>query len=109
MVIATRILRLRDDEASQIPVRIFAPAESDHCWQCYFEIGWPQGLQRKYAGGADAIEALEHAMRLIGTLLYSSDLHETGRLMWDQPGRGYGFPVPRGIRDLLIGDDARFL
>jgi hypothetical protein len=109
MVIATRLLRLRDDPASEIPVRIFAPVQCDHCWECYFEIGWPHGLQRKYAAGEDAVQALECALRLVGTLLYTSDLHETGRLVWLQPGGGYGFPVPGTIRDLLVGDDARFL
>ena len=28
---------------------------------------------------------------------------------WLEPGRGYGFPVPDNIRDLLVGDDKRFL
>jgi hypothetical protein len=109
MVIATRILRLRDDAASEIPVRIFAPVQSDYRWECYFEIGWPHGLQRKYAAGEDAVQALDHALKLVGTLLYTSDLHESGRLMWFEPGRGYGFPVPHNIRDMLVGDDARFL
>jgi len=108
MVIATRILRLCDEPTREIPVRIFAPVQCAHCWECYFEIGWPHGLQRKYAAGLDAVQALDHALKLVGTLLYTSALHETGRLMWDQPGRGYGFPVPGNIRDLLIGDDARF-
>lgn len=108
MVIATRLLKLRG-ESAEIPIRIFAPVEAGRGWECSFEIGWPQGLQRKRANGADAVQALEYALRLIGTLLYSSDLHEDGRLMWDEPGRGYGFPVPPSLRDQLIGDDARLL
>ncbi len=108
MVIATRVLKLRGENA-EIPIRIFAPVAADRGWECSFEIGWPQGVQHKRAAGADAVQALEFALRLIGTLLYSSDLHEAGRLMWDQPGRGYGFPVPHTLRDQLIGDDARLL
>jgi hypothetical protein len=107
MVIATRILKLRDDAASEIPVRIFAPVESGRYWECYFEIGWPQGLQRKYAAGLDAVQALDHALKLVGTLLYNSDLHESGRLMWDQPGSGYGFPAPSSVRDDPVGDEVR--
>jgi len=25
--------------------------------------------------------------------------------MWDIPGQGYGFPVSKNLRDLLIGGD----
>jgi hypothetical protein len=25
--------------------------------------------------------------------------------MFDAPGRGYGFPVPSSLRDMLVGDD----
>jgi hypothetical protein len=28
--------------------------------------------------------------------------------LWLEPGRGYGFPVPNNIRDLLVGDDKKF-
>jgi hypothetical protein len=108
MIIATRILRLRDDAASEIPVRIYAPAQSGHYWECYFEIGWPQGLQRKYAAGFDAVQALDHALKLVGTLLHNSDLHQSGRLLWDLPSDGFGLPAPNSVRDLL-GEDARIL
>jgi hypothetical protein len=33
------------------------------------------------------------------------------RVSWDEgvaPGHGYGFPVAKNIRDLLIGDDKTF-
>lgn len=45
--------------------------------------------------------------------LYFSDYHKTGRLKWpgddiEAAGGGYGFPVPRNARDLLIGIDKRF-
>lgn len=25
--------------------------------------------------------------------------------MWTAPGQGYGFPVPKNISDLLVGED----
>ena len=34
-----------------------------------------------------------------------SDYHKTGRLRWEYPQDGYGFPVTNTIRDLLIGSD----
>jgi hypothetical protein len=30
-------------------------------------------------------------------------------LVWEAPGQGYGFPVPNNIRDLLVGEDKKFL
>jgi hypothetical protein len=32
----------------------------------------------------------------------------SGDLTFDAPGRGYGFPVPKSLRDLVVGDDADF-
>ena len=52
------------------------------------------------------MQALYLALQVIGAELYTSDAHRAGELVWQQEGRGYGFPVPRGMEDLLIGDDA---
>jgi hypothetical protein len=46
---------------------------------------------------------------MIGAELYASDQHKSGVLTGLSPGRGYGFPVPQAIRDLLVGDDRKFL
>ena len=59
--------------------------------------------------GVDAVQALELALRMIGAFIYGSDHHESGNLIWGAPGQGYGFPVPNTIRDLLIGEDKKFL
>jgi hypothetical protein len=61
------------------------------------------------AGGVDAVQALDLAMRMIGAQIYASDHHASGKLMWLEPGKGYGFPVTKGIRDLLTGDDRNLL
>jgi hypothetical protein len=45
-------------------------------------------------------------MEAIGTDIYTSDYHRSGRLRWLEYGDGYGFPVPKTIRHLLIGGDA---
>lgn len=107
MTVFTRILHDRDNPAAEIPVRVFAPAPDDGAWWCRFTIGWPDGELARKAGGIDAIQALDLALKMIGANLYTSDLHEAGRLVWLEAGRPYGFPVPDTIRDLLIGDDAR--
>lgn len=109
MLLATRLLRLENRPGVEIPVRIFAPVQDDVDWSCRFEIGWPEGMLTRSVTGIDTIQALELALRMIGTILYSSDLHKSGRLMWQVPNQGYGFPVPNTIRDLLVGEDREFL
>jgi hypothetical protein len=110
MVVATRALKLRRAAGDiEIPIRIFAPVRQDVDWSCQFEIGWPDETLTRLAVGIDAVQAFELALRMIGAQIYASDHHQTGKLEWLEPGRGYGFPVPNGIRDLLVGDDKKYL
>ena len=110
MIIATRSLSLQaPGRTSDIPIRIHAPERADVGWICRFEIGWPEGTAERWGAGSDQVQALLIAMQMIGSEIYTSQHHESGHLAWLSPGRGYGFPVPNNIRDLLIGDDARFL
>lgn len=110
MVIATRLLTLRRPGTNiEIPIRIFAPQQKLGDWSCKFEIGWPDGTLSMDAGGVDAVQALQLALQMIGAFIYSSDHHASGKLMWQEPGKGYGFPVTSGLRDMLIGDDKKFL
>ena len=46
---------------------------------------------------------------MIGAEIYSSNYHKAGKLFWDKPGNGYGFPVASSLRDLLQGDDIKFV
>jgi hypothetical protein len=109
VLIATRVLKLRQpDGEREVPIRIFAPEPDANSWICRFEIGWPEAPLRRYAGGVDAVQALHLALQMIGVLLYTSEYHEAGKLMFQESGRGYGFPITKNLRDLLIGDDARF-
>jgi hypothetical protein len=110
MKIAERILRIRHDHGdSEVPTRIFAPrSDEGSSWTCRYEIDWPGAPRRREIGGLDSVQALFLALQAIGAELYTSEHHEAGRLRWDKEGDGYGFPVPRTIRDLLIGDDVIF-
>jgi hypothetical protein len=94
---------------ADVKITIFAPVPADPDWICRFEIGWSSQPQQKHAVGIDPVQALLFAMQMIGAELYASDQHESGRLIWLQHGNGYGFPVPASIRDVLRGDDARYL
>jgi hypothetical protein len=106
MLIATRVLRLRRTIGDiEIPVRIFAPKQEATSWSCKFEVDWPDGTLTVPAGGVDAVQALHIALQLIGAMIYTSDHHASGKLMWLEPGKGYGFPVTNNLRDLLVGDD----
>jgi hypothetical protein len=109
MLIATRVLKLRRPTGDmEIPIRIFAPEQQATDCVCRFEVDWPDGTWAMAAGGVDAIQALELALKMIGAQIYTSDHHASGKLMWLEPGKGYGFPVTNNIRDLLVGDDKKF-
>lgn len=91
-----------------IPIIVGEPFVSGGDWGCRYRIGWPDGGRSLTVYGVDAIQAMELTLRTIGAELYTSDAHRSGRLFWLEPGSGYGFPIAPGLRDLLIGDDARF-
>lgn len=106
-MIATRALRLHD-EGAEIPIRIFAPEDHGHSWSCRYEIEWPEGHRAMEAFGVDSVQAILLAFQMIGAELYTSEYHKSGRLMFDEPGQGYGFPVPASIRDQRIGNDRTY-
>ena len=110
MIVATRMLKLRRREGdAQVTINIYAPEKDPTLgWGCQFDIGWPDEPFSLIARGIDAVQALEISLRLIGMQLYASEYHEKGELEFDKPGSGYGFPVPTNLRDVLIGDDAKF-
>jgi hypothetical protein len=57
-----------------------------------------------YAGGVDAVQSLQLALKKIGTDLYTSTEYRTKQLCWDGSDSGeLGFPVPDSIRDLAPG------
>ena len=110
MIIATRLLILRDGGAPhEIPVHVHAPEKAEIDWICRFEIGWPGKKAERWGAGVDAVQALLSALQMIGAELNTSDQHKSGALTWLSPGHGYGFPGPQNIRDLLVGDDSKFL
>jgi hypothetical protein len=112
MIIATRTLKLRrkQEEDSEIPIRIYLPEQSgERAWSCKFEIDWPDGTFAVPVGGVDSAQALYLALQMIGSAIYASEYHQSGDLYSEAPGRGYGLPVATTLRDMLVGDDAKYL
>lgn len=106
----SRVLRLSDrGKRLEIPIRVSWPVDEGSAWSCRWEIQWPGQTRSNAARGVDAIEALIHALQMIGAELYCSEMHKSGRLSWTEGWVGYGFPVSPIIRDLLVGDDKHSL
>jgi len=111
MLIASRTLTFRDGDAeTKISIRIFAPVPAPNgSWSCRYEIDWPDKTHALDVGGYDSTQALVLTLQIIGAEIYSSNYHKSGQLLWDKTGNGYGFPVVPTLRDLLQGDDAKYL
>lgn len=111
MIIASRILKLQASTGTiPVLVNIFLPHQDDDGgWICAYEIHWPDKPWNSAAGGMDSMQALLCAMQKIGLELYFSDSHKAGKLNWNSDWSGFGLPVPQNARDILIGEDAKFL
>lgn len=109
MVLVRTLNVRRDTHIHQLHIRIYAPREEDGVWMCRYEVDWPEGMKTMDAAGSDAIQALHIAMCMIGAELYTSSYHEEGDLLPWGDWKGYGFPIGGADRDLLVGDDAKYL
>jgi hypothetical protein len=106
VVIASRTLTMEvDGRDVAVPVTLYAPVDKTDHWCCEFEIGWPDEPKLGKGNGIDAVQALLIALQLVGIALYTSEVHKSGNLKWDEPGGGYGFPLGHGVRDLCQGRD----
>jgi len=109
MFIAKRTLTIRAENSDYLmEIHICAPVQLDKNFSCRYEIDWPDGTRARDVLGIDSVQALELALQMIGAELYTSTYHKQGQLVFEQPNNGYGFPVPHNMRDVLIGDDAKF-
>jgi hypothetical protein len=110
MIIAERMLKLRGaSEDVPVPVRIFAPRQDNDAWACRWEIHWPDRQRASEMFGFDSTQSLILALQTVGSELYASNEHKSGRLSWFESRTGYGFPVPPNLRHILAGDDEAHL
>ena len=106
---AERVLTvLHDNREVPVRIQILMPEQVGPFWDCHYTIDWPVDPIKSFAGGNDAIAALHHAIEKVGMELYMSRYHHERIMWWVKPWVGYGFPLPKGARDELIGDDQRF-
>lgn len=115
MVIATRELTAicKSGERKPVLLRLEAPVEEDGMWRCWYEIDFPEdgdpaGTRRSWAGGLDAMQALEMGLMKLAVDLHFNSYHDEHRLFWNEPDAGYGLIVPKNLRDKLRGDDIEF-
>jgi hypothetical protein len=109
MQFARRRLAVLDNGALRdVEVRVFSPEEEDRAWICRYEIDWPERVRKGAGFGVDGVQALTIALQNIGVELYASPYHRAGTLVFDKAGNGYGFPIAKSARHLLVGDDAKF-
>lgn len=108
--VISRTLKLqRAERQLDVTINIFWPVERKAAWDCSWEIRWPDRQRGHQAAGVDAVQALIHALQMVGAELCSSAEHRAGHLVWREDWSGYGFPVPAGLRAVLTGDDAKHL
>lgn len=109
MIIASRTVTvIHDGQDKPVEIRLLLPELTQGAWGCRYEIDWPEGRVSSFCGGNDAIAALHGAIEKIGMELYMSRYHHDRTMSWLEPWVSYGFPLPKGARDELIGDDQRF-
>ena len=109
MLIAQRILHWKSgNQQAEIAVRLFLPVEVGGVWTCRYEIDWPDKMRGKSVAGADSMQALLGALKIIGSEFVASTYYASGEMTLNGSYRGCGFPVPNSIRDTLRGDDATF-
>ena len=98
-VIATRVLRLADGEAStvrEVVVKIGKPVPfpDGRDYLCPFQITGMGDEETRYAAGIDAVQAPQLVMLALGGFLFGLNESCGGRLRWDGDEHGdLGFPT----------------
>jgi hypothetical protein len=109
MLIGSRTLTVETkDGPRSFAVRLFKPELSGTLYRCRYEIDWPEGRVESWAAGNDELHAIQLAMQKVAQDLYMSRPHHEGTMSWLKPWVGYGFPMPKNGRDLLVGHDKEF-
>lgn len=105
-VIARRVLSLAPNGEVVVVIGKPRPFPGGGDFFCPFKVEGLGSQRITRAGGVDAVQALELALRMVGTVLYTSQEYKDGRLTWEGGENGsLGFPVAANIRDILPEGD----
>jgi len=94
-IIALRKLYLTGEKDKTIAVSIGKPQQfpDSQDYYCPFQITGIGSEKIKYAGGVDAIQAIQLAFDMIGVDLYVLNKENNGRIRWEADRKGsLGFP-----------------
>jgi hypothetical protein len=110
MLVISHMLYLKaGNDEIPVEIRVFKPVLKEGIWRCRYEIDWPEGLVAMEAGGIDELQSLTSALMMVGVEIYRTSYHEEGQLRAPTRESGYGFPIVSNCRDLLVGNDAKYL
>jgi hypothetical protein len=100
--IATRTLSVGGKQVTVVIEKPEEFPEGDNFY-CRYQITGIGNGRVRYAGGVDAVQALQLALKMIGAELYTSQEAKTKQLSWEaaQSPSDLGFPVPDSVKDLL--------
>ena len=98
-VIATRQLKLYGEPEKDVVVKIGKPEQSEHHDYCCRIQVTGVGNERVHGiYGVDSVQAIELAMRFLGSELQRLNTQHEGRLRWgDAPKGWFGFPIDKKL------------
>ena len=91
-VIARRSFQLLDQQITEILLSIERPVADGPDFKCRYEINWPGNTRRGHAMGVDEVQALQLALRNAGADISHSTYAKDKKLVWLEPGKGFGLP-----------------
>jgi len=93
------------DSGEKIIIEILRPYLQDDNAICDYNIKWPNKIEHGSVSGIDEVQAISLCLQRIGAIIYTNKIVDINRLIWLEQGGGFGFFLPKTLRDLYIGDD----
>jgi len=99
-VIATRQLNLVGEPDREILVKIGRPELSEHDYCCRVQVSGIGSERVHGIFGIDSVQALELAMRFLGSELQRLNTQHEGRVRWGDARKGwFGFPIDTKVNE----------
>jgi hypothetical protein len=90
-VVVERVLEFFGDAGVERGVvQVFSPEPDDRAWRCAYRIAWPGYERTSRVLGEDAWQALQLAMKIVPSMISSTDDFKNGRVgLWGGPFKSY--------------------